>query len=288
VKPFRLPGAVVVVTGASSGIGAATAAALEKAGARVAMGARRLDRLQALRATFRLPGEHLPLALDVTDPASVARAFAEVDARYGRLDALVANAGVGTWRAAHETPEEELRRLLDVNVAGVVRCVREAVPRLAKGGGGRICLVSSVAGRRGVPGMAVYSASKFALHGLADAMRLELADSGIAVSVLCPGLTRTEFFASASGEKGEAPGPAEGDSAEAVAAAALRCLETGAPEVHLASALSAKRWAGVISQIAPRFVDGRMRGYYERRRISRASSGSPGSPGSSGSSPHRR
>jgi hypothetical protein len=117
--------------------------------------------------------------------------------------------------------------------------------------------------------MGLYSASKFALHGLADSMRLELENAGIDVSILCPGLTRTEFFARATGEKGSPPGAAEGDSPDAVAQAVLRCLATGAPEVHLAGALSPKRWTGILTQLAPRFTDRQMRGYYARRRAAR-------------------
>ena len=265
MKPFEPKGAVVCVTGASSGIGAATAVALEKAGAHVVLAARRLDRLNALRATYQLPGEHLPVAMDVTDPRSVASAFAEIERRYGKLDGLVANAGLGVWYRVHETPEDEMRKVLDTNLVGVVRCVREAVPRMKRTGGGTIVLVSSVVGRRGVPGMGLYSASKFALHGLADAMRIELADEGIAVSVICPGLTRTEFRDAGTGSKGPDPSPAEGDSSEAVAAKILDCLKTGVPEAHMTSPLSPKRWAGVITQIFPRVADDKLRAYYRKR-----------------------
>ena len=190
------------VSGASAGMGAALAVKLEKLGSRLVLGARRLDRLNALRATFQLPGEHLPVDLDVTNPDSVAKAFASAEAKYGKLDALVANAGVGGWFPVHATPEAEMRRIFDTNVFGVVRCIRGAVPLLEKAGGGRLLLVSSVVGRRGIPGMGIYSASKFALHGLADAMRVELEERNITVSTICPGLTRSEFFEAGTGAKG--------------------------------------------------------------------------------------
>lgn len=270
MKAFDPRGSVVFVTGASSGIGAALAVQLEKAGAKLVLAARRLDRLQALRATFQLPGEHLPVALDVRDPESVRRAFREAAVKFGKLDALVANAGVGGWYAVHETPDEEVERMLDTNVKGVIRCIREAVPLLEKAGGGRIALVSSVVGRRGVPGMGVYSASKFALHGLADAMRIELAPKEIAVSAFCPGLTATEFFEAGTGAKGSPPAAGEGETPEAVAAGLVELLKSGAPEAHRAGPLSPKRWIGVLGQLAPRFVDGQMRGYYQRREAERA------------------
>jgi NAD(P)-dependent dehydrogenase (short-subunit alcohol dehydrogenase family) len=235
-------------------------------GSRLALGARRLDRLQALRATFQLPGEHLPVVLDVTDPDSVARAFREVEAKFGKLDAIVANAGVGGWFAVHATPEPEMRRIFETNVYGVVRCVREAVPLLEKAGGGRILLVSSVVGRRGVPGMGIYSASKFALHGLADAMRIELAERNIAVSTICPGLTNTEFFDVGSGAKGERPNPEAGETSEAVADGIVALLISGKAEAHRAGPLNPKRWAGVLTQLMPATMDDQLRGYYKRRQ----------------------
>jgi NADP-dependent 3-hydroxy acid dehydrogenase YdfG len=266
VKPFDPRGSVVFVTGASAGIGAALAVALEKAGARLVLAARRVDRLNALRATFQLPGEHLPVALDVTDGASVESAFRAAEAKFGELDALVANAGVGTWASVHETADAEMDRILDTNVKGVVRCVRAAVPLLVKAGGGRIVLVSSVVGRRGVPGMGLYSASKFALHGLADAMRIELEPHDIAVSTMCPGLTNTEFHDAATGVKGTKPPASEGETAEAVAAGILDLLRSGKPEAHRAGPLSPKRWIGILGQLAPRFVDRQLQGYYKRRQ----------------------
>ena len=254
------------VSGASAGIGAALAVKLEKLGSRLVLGARRLDRLNALRATFQLPGEHLPVDLDVTNPDSVAKAFASAEAKYGKLDALVANAGVGGWFPVHATPEAEMRRIFDTNVFGVVRCIRGAVPLLEKAGGGRLLLVSSVVGRRGIPGMGIYSASKFALHGLADAMRVELEERNITVSTICPGLTRSEFFEAGTGAKGEPPPESEGETSEAVADGIVALLISGKPEAHRAGPLSPRRWVGAINLFAPRFVDGQMRGYYEKRR----------------------
>jgi NAD(P)-dependent dehydrogenase (short-subunit alcohol dehydrogenase family) len=267
VKRFVSRGAVVFVTGASSGIGAATAVVLERERAHVVLGARRLERLQALRASFELPAEHLPVVLDVADPRSVEHAFRVVEDRFGKLDALVANAGVGAWYPVHETPEDAVRSILETNVAGVIRCVRAAVPLMRKAQGGRIVLVSSVVGRRGVPFMGVYSASKFALHGLADAMRIELEDDGIAVSVICPGLTRSEFFDQGTGDKGPPPGPEEGETSESVARAILDCLRSGVPELHRASPLHPKRWAGILTQLMPRLVDRKLRAYYRKRRV---------------------
>lgn len=266
IKPYQTRGSVVCITGASAGIGAATAIALEKQGAKLALCARRVDRLNALRATFQLPGEHAPIEMDVADAGSVERGFRAIDQKFGKLDALVANAGVGAWYRVDETPEEEIQRTLETNVAGVIRCIRAGVPLLRKAGGGRIVLVSSVVGRRGVPMMGLYSASKFALHGLADAMRIELEPEGIAVSVYCPALTMTEFHDAAQGDKGEKPPTSEGETADAVAAGLIELLRSGKPEAHRFGALHPKRWAGVITQLAPRLMDNQLRKYYEARR----------------------
>lgn len=266
MKPFQTRGAKVLVTGASSGIGNATAVALEKAGAHIALAARRLDRVQELRATFQFPGEHLPIGMDVTDPASVTSGFREIATRFGKLDGIVANAGVGGWHSVADVPEEEMKRTIETNLYGVVRCIQAGVPLLKKAGGGTIVIVSSVVGRRGVPGMGIYSASKFAVMGLADAARIELAKDNIQVSVICPGLTQTEFHKAATGDKGSPPPASEGDKPETVAAAIVQLLQTGAPEKHLLGPFSPKRWAGVITQFAPRLMDGQLVKYYEQRR----------------------
>jgi len=266
MKPFQPRGAFVLVTGASAGIGKATAIALEKAGARLALAARDMDRLNALRATFQLPGEHVPVRLDVTDPKSVDAAYKEIEGRFGKLDGIVANAGVGGWFSVHETPEDEMRRIFETNVYGVIRCIRGGVPLLRKAGGGTMVIVSSVVGRRGVPGMGIYSASKFALHGLADAARIELRPEKIDVSVICPALTKTEFHPRATGEKGAPPGANEGESSEAVAAGIVSLLQSGKPEAHRFGALNPKRWAGIVTQIAPRFMDKQMESYYAARK----------------------
>lgn len=266
MKPFQPSGAFVLVTGASSGIGNATAVALEKAGARIALAARDLDRLNALRAHFQFPGEHLPVRMDVTDPKSVDAAFEQITSRFGKLDGIVANAGVGGWHSVHETTEDEMRRVFETNVYGVIRTIRGGVPLLRKAGGGTLVLVSSVVGRRGVPGMGIYSSSKFALHGLADSMRIELSAENIDVSVMCPRLTITEFHPRATGDKGSPPPASEGETAAAVAAGIVDLLKSGKPEVNRYSALSPKRWAGVITQFAPRLMDGQLEKYYRSRR----------------------
>jgi NAD(P)-dependent dehydrogenase (short-subunit alcohol dehydrogenase family) len=167
----------------------------------------------------------------------VQRAFGDAASAHGRLDAVVLNAGLGVFARVDATGEEALRAMVETNLNGVVRCIREAVPwlRRARGGAGRIVLVSSVAGRRGFPTLGVYSATKWALHGLADALRVELAPDGIATSIVAPGRTDTEFLAAAArhGEPPPAPSGRQPPApAERVADAIVRALETAPVVVY--------------------------------------------------------
>ncbi|MCC7173236.1 MAG: SDR family NAD(P)-dependent oxidoreductase [Planctomycetes bacterium] len=258
---FELTGARVWLTGASAGIGAATAVVLARAGARLVLSARRHDRLDALRATLPDPESHLVVQCDVTSAESVDSAAVELARRWGGLDALVANAGVGDWTPVADTDETALQRVVETNFNGVVRCLRAAVPLLRRSerASRRVVLVSSGVGFRGYPGLGVYSATKAALHGLADVLRVELADDGIATSIVAPGLTATEFKAAALGTPGDRV--SDGVPPEVVAAVIARALERGGPVY----ALNAKaRLAGILNLLWPSFVDRKMRALTRR------------------------
>jgi 3-oxoacyl-[acyl-carrier protein] reductase len=198
-----LEGTVVAVTGASAGIGAEVARQLVGAGARVAVGARRLDRLTAL--ADELGADHvLPVALDVADPASN-RAFIQATVeRFGRLDSVVPNAGVGAYGFVEDLSDDELVQMIDVNFAGTVWTVRAAVPvfRAAKTGGD-IVIVASVAGYRGGPNEAVYAGTKAAQLGFARSLEQELRPEGIRVTSICPAGTHTEFAIGAGRTEGD-------------------------------------------------------------------------------------
>ncbi|MBK6939685.1 MAG: SDR family NAD(P)-dependent oxidoreductase [Planctomycetes bacterium] len=253
---FDLTGARVWLTGASAGIGAATAVRLAHAGARLALCARRRDRLDSVRGSLRDPSSHLVLQCDVTSPESVKSAAAELEVAWGGLDALVANAGVGAWTPVAETDEATLDHVVQTNFNGVVRCIRAAVPllRQSRRGDRRIVLVTSGVGFRGYPGLGVYSATKAALHGLADVLRVELDVDAIATSIVAPGLTATEFKAASLGAPRDRA--SDGIPPEAVADVIARALEIGGPVY----ALNAKaRLAGILNLLWPRFVDRKMR-----------------------------
>jgi NADP-dependent 3-hydroxy acid dehydrogenase YdfG len=182
---------VVAITGASAGIGQATARELARAGARVVIGARRRERLDAIDAEF--PGQVAAVQMDVRKPEDSRRLVATAIERFGRLDALIANAGMGMYGGILDRSDEELATMLDTNVAGTVWPIRAAVPEMLKAGRGDIVIVASVAGFRGGADEAVYAATKFAQVGLAGSLDRELRDKGIRVTTIGPAGTSTEF-----------------------------------------------------------------------------------------------
>jgi clavulanate-9-aldehyde reducatase len=186
-----LAGRVAAVTGASSGIGAATARALSRAGATVALAARRRDRLEALAE--ELEGEASVHEVDVGDEAQ-ARSFIEAaHAQHGGLHVLVNNAGVMLLGPVEGADTAEWRRMLDVNLWGLLICTHAALPLIAASGGGDIVNVSSVAGRRADAGGAVYNLTKFGVHAFSEALRQEALHTGVRVTVVAPGMVDTEL-----------------------------------------------------------------------------------------------
>ncbi len=203
---MRLRGAVVAITGASSGIGAATALAFARHHARLALGARRLARLEAVAARCRQAGApHVSVhALDVAQKMEADSFITAVVSEHGRLDVLVNNAGVGWAGRLESMPEAKIEQLVGTNLKGVVYTVQAALPWMLEQRSGVIINVASVAGFRASPYSAVYSATKHAVVGLSHALRGELSGTGVKVCVVYPGVTGgTEFFR----EAGKALGP---------------------------------------------------------------------------------
>lgn len=216
-----LSGTVTAITGASAGIGAATAAAIAAEGGSIVVGARRRERLDALVDKF---GETVAVVeMDVRDPEGSRRLVDVAIARFGRLDTLVANAGIGAYGGIMDLSDEQLRVMMDTNVAGTVWPIRAAVPHFLEEGSGDIVIVASVAGLRGAGDEAVYAATKFAQVGLAGGLDRELREKGIRVSTICPGGTATEF-AMGAGRTPDMPGLADMLRAEDVAAAVVTVL----------------------------------------------------------------
>ncbi len=212
----------VAITGASSGIGAATARALIEEGSSVVLGARRIDRLDELAA--ELGDKVAVVEMDVREPADSLRLVEQAYERFGRLDAIVPNAGIGAYGGIMDLSDEQLREMMDINVAGTVWPIRAAVPGFIEAGGGDIVIVASVAGLRGAGDEAVYAATKHAQMGLAGGLDRELRESGIRVSAICPGGTATEF-AMGAGRTPDMPGLDDMMRAEDVAAAVVTVLK---------------------------------------------------------------
>ncbi|HEV8457924.1 MAG TPA: SDR family oxidoreductase [Methylomirabilota bacterium] len=249
-------GRVAIVTGASSGIGEATARLMARAGMRVALCARRKDRLQRLAGEIQAAGGQASVhPLDVTDATGLRWMVDEVLGQWGRIDVLVNNAGRGLAATFEQTTAEEFRALLELNVLAVFTATQAVLPVMRRQGRGHIINVSSVVGRRGVPYRSAYSATKFALGGLSEALRVELTGTGIAVSLIYPIGTATEFH---TAEPQKVPwrrvGPMQ--TAERVARAILRCVRRPRPEVY---PYWPARILAVLSVVAPRLVDLGMR-----------------------------
>ena len=185
-----------LVTGASSGIGEATARLLAREGYRVALLARRQSELERVRSELSPPRveRHLALACDVGRAEDVGRAAVEVAREFGGLDLLVNNAGIGYRARVEEMQPEALERLFRTNVIGLLLMCRAMLPLLRLGRAPAVVNVSSVVGRRGIPGQAAYSASKAAVCSIGEALRIEWAEESIAVCTLEPALTATGFF----------------------------------------------------------------------------------------------
>jgi len=190
-QPDRRP---AVVTGASSGIGAATALALAAAGFPVALGARRTDRCEEVAAQVRAAGgEAVAHALDVTDESSVATFAEKVAADLGDVEVVVSNAGAVGPGTIHEVESERFARELDLNVVGAHRLVRAFVPGMVERRRGDVVFVSSDVAVRARPFMSSYAAGKWGLEGMAHALQMELEGTGVRASIVRPGPTWSEM-----------------------------------------------------------------------------------------------
>ena len=186
-----LTGKVVAITGGGRGIGAATAEALTRHGARVAIGD--LDEDVAGETARRIGGDTIALRLDVTDAASLSAFLDETEARLGPLDVLVNNAGIMPLATLLDEDDAMTARMLDLNVRSVITASREAARRMVPRGRGHIVNIASTAGKAGIPGGATYCASKSAVIAFSEAIEQELSPRGVQVSVVMPGIVRTEL-----------------------------------------------------------------------------------------------
>ncbi len=250
----QLKGAAVLITGASAGIGKAAALAFGRERARLLLAARRRDRLEEVAAQVRALGGNAVVAqIDVADRRQVQSAVDSAVSAFGRLDILINNAGIGYFGLLEDTPIEAVEALWAVNVMGTIYATQAVIPLMRKQGGGHIINIASVAGKRGNPGNSIYCATKFAMVGMSEALRVELHGSGIEVSVICPITTGTEFFeASSVRSKRYHPPTGPMQSAEKVARAIIRCARRPRPEVIL---FPPARILILINALSPRLAD---------------------------------
>lgn len=230
---MELQGKVVIVTGASAGIGRATALLLGRRKASVVLVARRKDRIEAVAKEIEAAGgKALAIAADVSDEDAVNAVTAQTLERFGRIDVLICNAGTGLLASVAETTPEQLKRVMRTNFWGTYYGIRSVLPVLKKQDSGQIIAVASMSGRRGAPLKAAYCASKFAQIGLMESLRMEMYGTDILCTLIFPGFTDTEFFESIdnpSGHTYELYGAKK--SPEEVAQAIVNAIGSRKPEV---------------------------------------------------------
>lgn len=259
----NLAGARVLLTGASSGIGRALALRLADRGAELLITARRTDRLEKLAAQLKQQGTSVAFfAADIADPEARVQLVASARERWGELDILINCAGVGAIGPVADSEPEHLRRVMEVNFFAPLELTRAALPLLRRGRDPLVVNIGSVLGHRSVPGKAVYSASKFALHGLTDAWRAELAGDGIEMLLVSPSTTSSDFFDSLlagqqnSGDRG-------GASPDWVAERTVRAMERRRHEIILT-------WGGKLlvyaDRLAPTVLDDLLARWYRRHQ----------------------
>jgi NAD(P)-dependent dehydrogenase (short-subunit alcohol dehydrogenase family) len=231
----RLKDRVVVITGASSGIGRASAMAFAEADAKVAVAARRSEALDELVGVIRASGGRaIAVPLDVTDEEAVTGLARRAVDEYGRIDVWVNNAAVSAFGRAEQLPTEVFRRVMDVNVNGYVYGARAAIRQFREQGAGTLVNVSSMLGKGGAPFLSAYVMSKFAIIGLSESLRQELLDEKeIRVSTVLPASIDTPIFQHAANFTGRAIKPLEPIyDADKVAGAILEAARTGKREVY--------------------------------------------------------
>lgn len=258
----KLENKVVLITGASSGIGAAIARLFAREGARLALAARSVAKLRALAAS--LGANALAVPTDMTDRAAVRQMVQTTVERFGRLDILINNAGVGMYAPVATVSPEQLEKVVATNWLGPVYAIQSAVPHMRKQGGGQIINISSVAGKVAIPGMGAYCATKFALNALSDSLRMELAADRIQVITVCPGRIATPFVHNAFRDPAFRPLPPNGISADRVARAVLRASLRGKREI----VVPASNWMFIwLHALFPRFTDYLMFQYLRRTMV---------------------
>ena len=263
---MSLSGRVAAITGASSGIGLACAKQLAQAGVAVVLGARREALLDATAQEIRAAGGRAAIArMDVVDERDV-RGFVDLAVReFGRLDVMICNAGFGYYGPIDDTPADVMRRMMEVNYMGTFLGAAAALPVFRKQNSGHLIFVSSIVGRRGIPFMGGYSATKAAQAALAESLRAEFAGTPIHVSCVYPVSTPTEFIDAMARDYGHRiSGLGPKQTVDHVARAIVACVERPRPEVY---PLGKSRGLAILNALAPKFTDTFVRKYGRHRVV---------------------
>jgi short-subunit dehydrogenase len=258
-----MDGAVVIVTGASRGIGLEACRRFGGLGAKVGMIARDAATLDAASAS--VTGSPCTAVADVADPDALADALDRIESTLGPSLVLVNNAGIGHWGAVVDTDAEAFSRAIEINYLGAVSATAHVLPGMLRRGRGRIVNVASIAGRIGAPFEAAYSASKFALVGYSEALAVEVAGTGVTVSLVDPGPVDTEFF-ERRGHPFDLRRPRP-IPAGRVADAIVKAARTGRRELYVPRSLSVAHTAKMLAPPLYRLVIERL--YARRRRALR-------------------
>lgn len=253
--PVEIAGANALVTGASSGIGATVARALAARGARVALVARRADRLDAL-AREMPAGSAAAFACDVRDPDAIGATVAAVTDRFGPVSLLVNNAGVGRYLSFLDSSPEDVAAVFETNLHAALHFTRAVLPGMLARRHGHLVNVASIAARIGSRNHTIYCASKFALAGFSESLLLELEGSGVGITLVNPGIIATPFFDHASFGSFPASARARAIPPERVAAAIVRAVVRGAPEITVPSTYAI---GTMLKTVAPGFFRRLMR-----------------------------
>jgi len=259
-----LSGRVAAITGASSGIGLACAQHLAREGVAIVLGARRRARLDdAVRDIRARGGRAESVVMDVTSESDVKRLAERAVDAFGRLDIMICNAGIGYYGTVEDTPAEIMHRMIDVNFMGTFYGARAALPLFRAQNSGHLIIVSSIVGHRGIAQMSGYSATKAAQVGFAESLRTEFSGTPIAVSVVFPVSTETEFRSAMQRDyRQSVTGLGPKQSVDDVARAIVACVRKPRAEVY---PHAKSRALTVVNAVAPGFTDRIVRKYGRRR-----------------------